>query len=70
VTVARKLVRYKFDLAGVQEVRWRKKGHCKSRGLFLLYGNKKENQLEKEFFVHHRTVSAVKRVEFVSDKMS
>jgi len=25
---------------------------------------------EQDFFVHHRIISAVKRVEFVSDKMS
>jgi hypothetical protein len=26
--------------------------------------------LGKEFFVHHRVISAVKRIEFVSDRMS
>ena len=31
--VARELARYRFDLVGVQEVRWDKGGHCKSRGL-------------------------------------
>ena len=25
---------------------------------------------EQDFFIHHRTVSAVKRVEFVSDRMA
>ena len=34
-------------------------------------GKWKENyQLGTGFFVHHRTVSAVKRVEFVSDRVS
>jgi len=30
---ARELARYKLDLVGVQEVRWDKRGHSKSRGL-------------------------------------
>ena len=47
-------------------------GHCKSWGLsFFFYGRGNENhRLGIGFFVSHRTVSAVKRVEFVSDRMS
>ena len=47
-----------------------KRGTVRAGDYFFCMETKKENQLEKEFFVHHRTVSAVKRVEFVSDKMS
>jgi len=48
-------------------------GHCKSRELyFFFYGKEKENPSVggRFFFVHHRIVSAFKRVEFVSDRMS
>jgi len=45
--------------------------HCKSKDYIFLYGKNNENhQLGTEFFVHHRIVSAVERVEFVSDRVS
>ena len=56
---------------GVHEVRWEKGGTVTAGDCNCFYGKGKENhQLVTEFFVHHRIVSTVKRVEFVSDRMS
>ena len=49
----------------------RQRGHGKRRGLTFFYEKEKENhQFGTEFSVHHRKVSAVERVEFVSDRIS
>jgi hypothetical protein len=56
---------------GVQEVRSDNGGTVRAGDYICFYGKGNENhQLGTEFFVCHRTVSAVKTVEFVSDKMS
>jgi hypothetical protein len=68
---ARELARYKLDLVGVQEVRWDKEGTVKAGDYSYFYGKGNENhQLGSGFFVYHRIVAAVKRVEFVSDRVS
>ena len=70
-TVARELARCKLDLVDVQEVRWDKWGMVRAGDFNFFYGNGSENhQFGTKFFVQHRIISAVKRVEFVSGRMS
>jgi hypothetical protein len=69
-TVARELVRHKLDFVGVQ-VRWDIGGIIRAGDNIFSYGKgNKNHQLGTGYFVHYRIVSKVKRVEFVSDRMS
>jgi hypothetical protein len=70
MTVARELAKYKLDLVGVQEVGWDKEGTVRAGEYTFFYGKgQKNHQLGTGFFVHQRRVSALKRMEFVSDRM-
>ena len=71
IAAARELATYKLDLVGVHEVRWDKGGTVSAGDSNYFCGKGNKNlQLRTGFFVHHRIVAEVKRIEFVSDRVS
>jgi exonuclease III len=71
MTVSRELSRYRLDLVELQEVRWEGSGTAPAGEYTFLYGKGDENhELGASFFAHKRIISAIKRVEFVSDRRS
>jgi hypothetical protein len=62
---------YTIDLVGVQEVRWEGCSIEPAGGYTFFYGKGNENYEQgTRFFMHKRNISEVKRVEFVSDRIS
>jgi hypothetical protein len=70
-TVSGELAKYKLDLVGEQEVTWVKGGTEPAGDYTFSYGNgSADHNLGTDFFVHKKIISAVKRVEFVSERIS
>jgi len=67
--VAREFAMYKLDSVGVQEVTWNKGGILRA-GDYILLKRKRKSLIKNRIFLHHRILSAVKTVEFVSDRMA
>jgi hypothetical protein len=68
--VAKQISKYELDLMGIQEIRWDRDGTKPAGENIFCYAKENENNEFGTGFVRKRIISAVKRVEFVSDKMS
>jgi hypothetical protein len=69
--VSGELPKCKLDLVGVQEVSWDKGGTEPAGDYTFFYGNRiADHHLGTGFFVHKRIISVVKKVEFLSGRMS
>jgi len=69
-TASCELAKYNLDLVAVQEVRWNEGGSQTADNYTVFYGNGNAYPyLGAGFFIHKGIISAVRRVEFISDRM-
>jgi hypothetical protein len=70
-TVARELGKYGLDLVSAQDVKWENGGTERPQDYTFFSGDGNgDHELGTGFFVHKRILSAVRRAEFISDRMS
>jgi hypothetical protein len=70
MTVVKEILKYKLDLVGVQDVRWYTGGtELEGKYTFSCRKGNENHDLCTDIFIHKRIISAVKRVEFVTDRM-
>jgi hypothetical protein len=69
MTVAKEILKYKLDLVGVQEVRWDGGGTEPAGAYTFFYGKGSENRELCTVFLYIKPISAVQKVEFVSNRM-
>jgi exonuclease III len=70
-TAARELGKYRLKLVGVQEVRWEKGGTERAQDYTFFYGEGNgDHQLGVGLVVYKKIIPAVRRVEFIGDRIS
>jgi len=70
-SVTSELTKYNLDLAAVEEVGWDKDYSEPAGDFIFFYGNENANHhLGTGFFVHKEIILAVKREDFINDRIS
>jgi hypothetical protein len=69
-SVVGELEKYNLDLVEVQKIRWEGEGYQIADYIFFLWKRNVNHHLGTGLFVHGVITSAVKTVDFISDRMS